>query len=86
MSDSSQGSTPCAPCVPSPWLTIPQGAAYVHMRQGTFRKLVRSGEIPSYRHGRATLVNAMDLDAWMRSQASGAGTIATAVRSLQALA
>ena len=73
-----------APCAPSPWLTVPQGAAYVHMRQGTFRRLVRSGEIPSYRHGRVTLVSASDLDTWMRSQASGAAMMATALRQSRA--
>jgi len=84
MSDSSQGSTPCVPCVPSPWLTIPQSARYVHMRDGAFRQLVKSGEIPSHRHGRTTLVSAQDLDMWMRRQQSGANVIATALRQSRA--
>lgn len=68
----------------SPWLTIPQSARYVHMREGAFRRLVRSGEIPSTRHSRVTLVNAQDLDAWMRAQASGAAMMATALRQSRA--
>ena len=68
----------------SPWLTIQQSARYLHMREGAFRRLVRSGEILSYRHGRTTLVSAQDLDMWMRRQQSGAGTMAMAARSLQA--
>jgi excisionase family DNA binding protein len=54
------------------------------MRDGAFRRLIRSGEIPSYRHGRTTLVSASDLDMWMRRQQSGANVIATAMKSLQA--
>ena len=65
----------------SPWLTIPQSARYVRMRDGAFRRLVKSGEIPSYRHGRTTLVSAQDLDMWMRRQQSGAAQIAMAARS-----
>jgi excisionase family DNA binding protein len=84
MNDSSQDSTRYAPCAPSPWLTIAQARAYLHMRNGEFRKLIRSGEIPSVRRGRATLVHAQDLDAWMQRQPSGAAPIATAMRSLQA--
>jgi excisionase family DNA binding protein len=61
-------------------LTIAQARAYLHMRNGEFRKLVRSGEIPSVRHCRATLVHAQDLDAWMRRQQSGANVIATALK------
>ena len=68
----------------SPWLTIPQASRYVRMRDGAFRRLVKSGEIPSYRHGRTTLVSASDLDMWMRRQQSGANVIATALRQSRA--
>ena len=72
-------------CVPSPWLTVSESAAYARMGLSEFRRKVRSGEIPSYRRGeRYTLVNTADIDAWIRSFPSGACEMATAARSLQA--
>lgn len=67
-------------CVTSPWLTIEQGAKYLHMRTSTLRAHVRSGEVPSYRRGRVTLVHAQDLDAWVRGLPSGASAVSTSLR------
>ena len=66
--------------VQSPWLNIEQAASYLHMREGKLTTLVKSGEIESHRHSRAVLVHTADLDAWMRSQPSGANPIAIAAR------
>lgn len=52
----------------SPWLTLPQGAAYIKMDPQPFRELVYSGEIPGYRRSsKRIFVNRDDLDAHMRS-------------------
>ena len=70
-----------AQCAQSPWLTIPESAKYARVGLTEFRKLVRSGEIPSYRRGeRYTLLNTADIDAWIRSFPSGAATMATAMK------
>lgn len=55
----------------SPWLTLPQGAAYVHRKESLFRELVHSEEIPSHQiSDRLTLVHKADLDAWVRDHPS----------------
>ena len=59
--------------VTSPWLTVTEGARYVKKRKKDFTHLVDTGVIPSTKHGkRCRLVHTADLDAWMRSQPSGA--------------
>jgi hypothetical protein len=71
--------------VASPWLTIPEGASYLRMGLSTFRAKVQSGEIPSFKRSeRAVFVDARTLDAIMQALPSGAATMATAVKSLQA--
>ena len=65
----------------SPWLTIAESAKYARVGLTEFRKVVKSGEIPSYRRGeRYTLINTQDIDAWIRSFPSGAATMATAAK------
>ena len=62
----------------SPWLTVPEGAAYLRMGLTDFRTKVKSGEIPSYRRSeRGVYVDARVLDSIMRSLPSGAGVMAT---------
>ena len=77
----SQDSTPCAPCVPSPWLKLSQARAYLQMDNNELRRLVKSGEIRSVVRGRTTFVRATWLDAYMESLPSGAAQIAMAAKS-----
>lgn len=56
----------------SPWLTIDEGAVYVHKGRTWFRQQVRGGNVPSYDMGGVALVNREELDAWVRSHPSGA--------------
>lgn len=57
----------------SPWLTVPEGAAYVRMGRTEFTAKVNRGEIPSYqRSKRARFVDSRELDMLMRSLPSGA--------------
>lgn len=73
--------------VPLRWLTVSEASAYARVGLSEFRKVVRSGEIPSYRRGkRYTLVNTEDIDAWIRSFPSGAATMATDAKSRQEVA
>ena len=59
----------------SPWLTVPEGAAYTRMRLTEFRAKVACGEIPSYKRSKKSVfVDARELDAMMRSLPSGAKT------------
>lgn len=72
--------------VQSPWLTVAEGARYLHMRAATFREKVASGEVPSYRRDKTTFVNTQELDAWMRGLPSGAAPIAMVAKSRQGVA
>lgn len=68
-------------CVPSPWLTVPEGASYLRMGLTEFRARVKSGEIPSFKRSeRSVFVDARTLDSIMQSLPSGAATMATAAR------
>lgn len=66
--------------VTSPWLTARQGDAYVHKSGGTVSRLCKANVIPSVRFGRTRYVHTDDLDAWMRSQPSGADATFAALR------
>lgn len=56
----------------SPWLSTREGATYLRMGFGEFRKVVARGEVPSYHRGNTNFVCTDDLDEWMRSLPSGA--------------
>lgn len=56
----------------SPWLTSREAAAYLRMGLDEYRPLRDGGAIPTYKRGKAILAHTQDLDAWMRSQPSGA--------------
>lgn len=57
----------------SPWLTVPEGAAYMRMSATKFTAMVNSGEIPSHRRSKQSrFVDARVLDELMRSLPSGA--------------
>jgi hypothetical protein len=57
----------------SPWLTLPQAAAYVHMDPQPFRELVYRGDVESHqRSERRIFIHKDALDKLMRSYPSGA--------------
>jgi hypothetical protein len=57
----------------SPWLTVPQAAAYVQMDVQPFRQLVYSGAIPSRKRSEKRIfIHATWLDEYMEALPSGA--------------
>ena len=57
----------------SPWLTVPQAAAYVQMDVQPFRQLVYSGAIPSRKRSEKRIFVKTDwLDEYMEALPSGA--------------
>ena len=57
----------------SPWLRIPDAAAYVHQDYKDFKRLVDSGKVESHSRGpHSTFVHVDALDELMRSYPSGA--------------
>jgi len=62
-----------AKSVVSPWLTVPQAAAYIQMDVQPFRQLVYSGEIPSRKRSEKRIFVKTDwLDEYMEALPSGA--------------
>ncbi len=55
--------------VASPWLSPVEAAAYIHRRRDRVDQLVKSGVITAYRdpEGRGVLINASDLDEYVRT-------------------
>lgn len=59
--------------VTSPWLTVPQAAAYIQMDVQPFRQLVYSGTIPSRKRSEKRIFVKTDwLDEYMEALPSGA--------------
>jgi excisionase family DNA binding protein len=48
-----------------PWLSQKRGAIRAGIPYGTFRAVVRAGELGAIRHGRGYLVSVASLDAWL---------------------
>jgi excisionase family DNA binding protein len=51
----------------SPWLTLPEAAAYARVSQPTIRREARAGRLAAYKVGgrRMWRFRAVDLDAWL---------------------
>jgi excisionase family DNA binding protein len=47
---------------PSPWMTVREGADHVHVKEGTMRKWVDRGVVPSYKIEGRRLIRRDDLD------------------------
>ena len=59
--------------VVSPWLTVPQAAAYIQMDVQPFRQLVYSGTIPSRKRSEKRIfIHTAWLDEYMEALPSGA--------------
>lgn len=51
----------------SPWLTVPEAAAYLRCPESRVRKLVMVRAIPHHREGRRVLFNVGELDEFIRN-------------------
>lgn len=51
------------------WLTVADAAAYIRVKDDRIiRSAIKSGELPVCRPGKSYLIDAADVDAWVKSQ------------------
>ena len=55
---------------PSPFMTIPELQAYLHICRRTAYTLVHQEGFPAYRVGRSIRIDRKELEAWMRRRAA----------------
>lgn len=55
---------------PSPFMTIPELQAYLHICRQTAYTLVHQEGFPAYRVGRSIRIDRKELEAWMRRRAA----------------
>ncbi len=48
------------------WMTIEEAAKYLKVSVQSIRNYIKSGKLPSYRHGRLIRLKQSDLDAFLR--------------------
>lgn len=62
------------PAIDTPWLTVPEGAAYARKSKNTITDALRSGALrgsQTCRNGKWT-IHLADLDAWLRGERAAA--------------
>jgi len=52
----------------SPWLDVEMAAEYLHVSQGTVRKILHEGKLKAARIGPHFRIEKSDLDAWLARQ------------------